>query len=110
MHVAHGPKIGLGALRVNQEPEEAMKEEYIEGKQVMSDGRTVWVNDTICLARFCGTSYEIANGVEELDIYEGGAGGRTTPTDWTKFKILVKKAHGILVPDEHKPNHLKETT
>lgn len=75
--------------------------------EVSSDGRTVWVNLVVCLARFCPTSREYAQ-VDQKEAKCVGHGDRTpTPQDWDDFVREIEARWGITVEAEHTPLYIK---
>lgn len=84
-----------------------------DGKtSICSDGRTVWVNKSSCLARFCPISHEY-EAVQAEDSPDG-AGYREitvlhdTPdlSHWKDFVTGVKKRWGFEIGPEHTPLYL----
>lgn len=83
-----------------------------DGKtDVSSDGRTVWVNRGVCLARFCPVSHEYAAiGAEESS--DGLSYSEITVPhlqqgpflpQWEDFLAGVKNRWGIEIGPEHNP-------
>jgi hypothetical protein len=77
--------------------------------EVLTDGKTVWVNNPTCVARFCKASYE----------YAGTCGGYHTVAfvgthrlayDWAHFVILVKERFGIQIEDKYRPAYVPSTS
>lgn len=87
-----------------------------EGKdfEVSSDGRTVWVNTVVCMARFCPVSREYAevHAEESYSGFEYEEGSVAHPeegpslADWTKFMDGVKGRWGIVIGPEHTPLYI----
>jgi hypothetical protein len=84
-----------------------MIEDIQDGNQIISDGRTVWVNgaDGCCLARFSKFGIDIHKDVE------GQTGGEVcldcgTVPDWDRFVLGCLGFHGIIVEDRHRPRFL----
>jgi hypothetical protein len=80
--------------------------------QVISDGRTVWVNAPTgeCLARFGRYGVDIHRTV--TDQLEGMpecltcTHALTTAKDWLLFQSETLRHHGIKIDDTHKPTYL----
>jgi len=82
---------------------------------ISSDGRTVWINKGVCIARFCPESREYVpvsrddsrTGLE----YEGGMRPHpqegATLEDWLDFVNGVKGRWGIVIGQEHTPLYIK---
>jgi hypothetical protein len=84
-----------------------------DGKsEVSSDGRTVWVNKEMCLARFCLLSHEYgavraedsANGFEyrELTVPHNTTALQIVD-HWGNFVVGVKLRWGVEIGPEHTP-------
>ena len=77
---------------------------------VSSDGRTVWINRGVCLARFCPVSHEYAavssdessDGVEYPGTMVQNDGG-PFKKHWDRFVLEVKNRWGIEISPEHSP-------
>lgn len=86
----------------------------IDGHQVQTNGVTVWVNsgvDTHCLARFTKHSFEVVSVKGETEGAPGSGEGEvpeTTNTDWGRFCRSIKRHHDVTLPDDLRPNRLKE--
>ncbi len=94
---------------------ESVKEQVINGHQVMSDGRTLWINgpNGESVARFTANPFlklaivdvhadletQRRTGDQCLDCEHG----EPTQEIWERFKASVLKHYGIVVPEEHKP-------
>lgn len=79
-----------------------------DGKfEVASDGRTVWINGGICLARFCPISHEFLSvssdqgNHPELTIRHSDE--KSFSSYWDAFVAGVKTRWEIEVGSEHKP-------
>lgn len=79
---------------------------------VISDGRTVWVNGPAsCLGRFGLTGIDIHRaftGVVQSDsecLY--CTHGVTTKADWETFVTKMLELHGVPVLHEHMPDRLR---
>jgi hypothetical protein len=91
-----------------------MRAKMIDGHEVATDGRTVWVNSGIDgsnIARFSRVG---------IDVHHTAMGQKETGTeclfctheptdleDWKTFQTEVHKHYGVHVPDEFKPTWLK---
>jgi hypothetical protein len=85
--------------------------------EVSSDGRTVWVNKLIMVARFCPVSREYAavsatdssTGIEYEE--EAVAHPESGPSlaDWTSFVGVVKDRWGIVIGQNHTPLYIQRT-
>lgn len=86
-----------------------MNEDVVDGHQVLSDGRTVWVNDA--------TGYAVARfSSKGIDIHQaaGCDGGEclfctheeTSDADWVLFRQKMVELKNIYVPERHKPKWL----
>lgn len=95
-----------------------MKTEIVNGHEVTWDGRTVWVNsgvDGISLARFSVTGIDVHKTSAE-QLLTGKSclacshrnGGAMTQGDWQTFQALMIEHHQTTVPDETRPDYLKE--
>ena len=78
------------------------------GIEVSSDGRTVWVNKDVCLARFCPISHEYTAVVTDGVAYQEGTIPHNIPdmliaAHWDNFVIGVKKRWGVKITNEHRP-------
>lgn len=81
--------------------------------EIITDGRTVWVNTWCCIGRF---------GFAGIDIHrepgEAQTKGEclycthepTTRTDWDTFVQKMKELHGVEVPQQFMPDRFKERT
>lgn len=75
-----------------------------------SDGRTVWVNKGVMLARFCPISQEFVDPGNPLGLGNGAFVDAVkhpedgpTEENWTEFVNNVKRLYGVEVPARHKP-------
>lgn len=78
--------------------------------EITSDGRTVWVNSgrTGCaLGRFSRMGIDVHT--EEGDGCFDCAPGPCGPAEWLRFKESMKKYHGVIVSEEHRPRYLEES-
>lgn len=76
--------------------------------EVTSDGRTVWVGgpDGCCLGRFSRFGVDVHRDTQgQINI--GACLDCTTSTDWGRFVSSMRRHHGVVVSDEHKPDYLK---
>jgi hypothetical protein len=84
-----------------------------DGKsEISSDGRTIWVNKGICVARFCPLSHEYAAveargssnglGYRELLVPHNNT-DLPMATQWVDFVVGVKNRWGIEIGPEHNP-------
>lgn len=83
---------------------------------VSSDGRTVWINRGVCLARFCPVSHEYsavpaesADGVEYPEKVVQNDGGPFRG-HWDLFVLEVKNRWGIEISPEHCPLYVLNET
>lgn len=80
--------------------------------EIISDGKTVWVNDSsgCCIGRFSRNGIDVHHtGKVQMDTgYEciDCKPGRTTIEDWKAFQKGMKEHHGVTVPDRKKPKFL----
>lgn len=82
---------------------------------ITSDGRTVWVNSEVCLARFCPVSREYAAVIadasiglrshEEVAVRHPDNG--PSEADWIDFVSNVNDRWGIVVGQEHTPLYIQ---
>jgi hypothetical protein len=82
--------------------------------EIMSDGRTVWVNDAFCnVGRFSRTGVDIHKTADEqmktgtqcLDCKAGS----TTRADWEHFKSTMLRIYGADIEDKYMPEFLRDT-
>ena len=85
-----------------------------DGSEIISDGRTVWVNRPLCLARFGPICREFfvggllrGDGESPPVVVQHAVDGPTL-ADWEAFVESVKTLFGIDVSDKHKPGALRE--
>ncbi|APU88921.1 hypothetical protein Rctr197k_115 [Virus Rctr197k] len=90
-----------------------MKSDVIHGHQVVSDGKTVWVNgpDGGCVARFSFTGGIDIHKTAMKQIETGKAcldckPGPSTSADWEHFKEQVALHYALVIPDDHRPEAL----
>jgi hypothetical protein len=88
-----------------------MHETEHNGSQILSDGRSVWVNaaDGCCTGRFARGGVDIhldgeqqvKQGIECIDCFD-----RTDDfeQDWQRFTRGMKQHYGVEINDEHKPS------
>ncbi len=77
---------------------------------VESDGKTVWVNAAVCLARFSKMGIDVhkdeagqlASDDQCLDCKSGPCG----ISDWRQFQDSVFVHHKIVVSDAHAPKYI----
>lgn len=82
--------------------------------EIISDGRTVWVNgeNGMCLARFnqfgidVHTDFDgqIKTGISCLACTHEKPG----LTEWRSFQVLTRRFHGISIEDEHMPSFVRQ--
>lgn len=70
--------------------------------EVSSDGRTVWVNREMCVARLCPVS------IEYFEVPDGSPYMVRSPgeKDWHQFQADIERMFGVQVGDEHRPKWL----
>lgn len=85
-----------------------MREDVINNHQVMSDGRTVWVNSIAggAVARI-GRSRIDVHSKDNTSCEDCGPVEGDLVVMWERFKAKVLEHHGVLVPDDFKPNWVK---
>jgi hypothetical protein len=76
-------------------------EEY--STEIRTDGRTVWVDRIVTLARFCPVSGEIDGATPEMRPH---VNMKPTWDDWHWFFARVKEVHGISIPDRFRPSYV----
>ena len=87
--------------------------EMVGGMEIMSDGRTVWVNgsDGGLLGRFSRAGIDIhhpvAAQVETGKQCLNCKPGPTDGTDWTAFRDGMRDIYGAEISDRHTPDFLK---
>lgn len=92
-----------------------MKQEHAKGQlQVMSDSRTVWVNDNTgcCVGRFAWAGIDVHHpsdrqielGKQCLDCKKGP----TTFLDWRHFQDAMFTIYATVIGDSHMPKFLLE--
>lgn len=81
--------------------------EYDNGFEISSDGATVWVNDVICVGRFCHSGIDFDDSLRvqlgEMAYPEGG----TTLREWRLFQRLLAEHYQVVVSDRHMPTFLQ---
>lgn len=86
-----------------------MTELEVDGHQILTDGRTVWVNgpDASNLGRFGPGGVDVHRTFEEqLETGEQCLFCKEGPTeerDWKPFVDAMREFHGVEVPDMVKP-------
>jgi len=81
--------------------------------EISSDGRTVWVNLGVCVARFCPVSREyVAVANDDSTVKHPEACTRhpesgPTLNDWVAFVNEVSDRWGILIGQEHTPLYIQ---
>ena len=75
--------------------------------EIITDGRTVWVNSSVCLGRFSPMGVDVHGSAEE-QIKEGKAClDCVVIPDWRRFVSSMKKCHNIDISDQYKPKWLE---
>ena len=74
-------------------------------KEVTSDGRTVWINGPLLLARFCPVSREFCPAEDQMWT-TAHPDYKPTAADWDDFVERVKSLFGIEIPARHRPLYL----
>jgi len=89
-----------------------MRQQIVQGFEVMSDGKTVWVNAPTgeSVARFSWNGIDVHRRFEEqrtkgacLDCQPGPLGQE----GWCNFKALMLQHYQLVVSDRHRPRVLK---
>jgi len=82
-----------------------MRVDQLDGLEVRSDGRTVWVNGAEgCVARFCPVSHEVwVNGTVYVRNHPGH---KPDFSHWKSFKQRVFDNYGVAVDNRHIPAYL----
>jgi hypothetical protein len=95
---------------------EGVKEQVLNGYQVMSDGKTLWINGPQgeSVARFTANQYlklavvDVHADIETQRITGEQClaceHGEPTREIWERFKAAVLEHYGLKVPEEHKPS------
>lgn len=73
--------------------------------EVASDGRTVWVNNPLCVARFCPISREFQPTVDQLWCIQH-EDKKPTAEDWDHFVEHVKSLFGVTIDQKHRPSYI----
>ena len=79
-----------------------MRETNTPTAQILSDGKTVWVNSNetgSCVARFCKLSLEFMPKAETFNADPSKRDG----ADWGRFKDGVARRYGFVIGDEYEP-------
>ncbi len=81
--------------------------------EVVSDGRTVWINSAegCCLGRFSRFGIDVhkdAVGQVEGDPCLDCAPGLPDASGWERFRRGMLEHHGVAVEDRHRPAFLNE--
>lgn len=75
--------------------------------EVLSDGRTVWVNAPNCIARMSRQLAEVAGSDDPTDVYrEWVDDGALPQLAWLTFKARIKLVYGLEIDDRHRPDGL----
>jgi len=86
---------------------------YTEEYEVVSDGRTVWVNASsgCCLGRFGSSGLDIHRDVDG-QVAVGAClhctHSRPTSADWETFVREMREFYDVEVREEHKPKWLEK--
>lgn len=89
--------------------------EIVNGNEVTSDGKTVWVNAPSgeCVSRFGKYGVDVHRTIadQEAGLVECLActHGPVTMADWKLFQEATVKFYGVEVSDKHLPKYLKAT-
>lgn len=82
--------------------------------EIMSDGKTVWVNHQRgqLIGRFSRTGIDIHRDFSDHKRRYGEhcldcKPGPTNHEDWNRFKNGMKQFHEIVIPDKHMPKFLE---
>lgn len=87
-----------------------MKSMRQNGHELMTDGKTVWVNapDGMCVSRFTprgvdvhGTTEQQLSGIQCEDCFQRNP--ETPDADWKRFVDSTKQIHGVAVPEQFRP-------
>lgn len=87
-------------------------ETSIEGGDIASDGRTVWVNlHGMCVARFCPVSQEMIRATDHIQNFWGKLHHwqgvpEAIRSDWKDFVKSVESWFGVRIPSKHKPSYV----
>lgn len=72
--------------------------------EIITDGRTVWVNSPeVCLGRFGPNGVDVHNDTAGQMAGHQCLDCRPGDPDWEAFKTAMLKHHGITVAESHKP-------
>lgn len=102
-------------MKTYQERRELVSTRVGEGREVASDGRTVWVNvQGACVARFCPLSREYLREVKgeertQTVRHEWDRHPEYIPTDWDCFVEEVEHRFSIKIGPEHRPLYVRES-
>lgn len=83
-----------------------MPEEVIDGCQIRSDGRVVWVNKPILIGRFSRMGVDVH--VNGKCVADSCIPGPCRKKHWRQFQYLMMEHHNVDVPDRHMPDYLKD--
>ena len=75
--------------------------------EVASDGDTVWVNNPICIGRFCRYGIDLE---PRLQAQIGAAAypeAGNTLIEWRLFQALFAEHYGITISEQHRPSFLR---
>lgn len=81
--------------------------------EIISDGRTVWVNDHtgFCTGRFSKFGIDVhkslAAQIEGQSQCLACTHTRPTMADWVRFQKLMREHYGIVVEAKHRPDFLR---
>lgn len=88
------------------------RREIRDGFELLSDGRTVWVNTSVCaVGRFGPYGIDVHRTLQAQ--MEGQpeclacTHGLTNLDDWRRFQSLMQQHYSVTIPDHHMPASLR---
>lgn len=82
-----------------------MRSEYQGDIEIASDGEVVWVNEKICVGRFCRMAIDLL--VDGELTFPVATSKGTTLNDWRLFQQLMRQHFKVTVSDEHMPDFIR---
>lgn len=89
------------------------RQQYLGDIEILSDGRTVWVNMAGCsIGRFGPYGIDVHRTIQAQ--MEGQpeclacTHGPTTLADWRRFQTSMMDHYGVIIPDNHMPATVRQ--
>ena len=71
--------------------------------EITTDGKTVWVNSSVCLGRFSRFGVDVHKDAEGQMRSGSQCLECSQEPNWPRFVAAMKEHHGIEVSDDYKP-------